>query len=100
MRNDAAILGRAIRAVTGRCRVCGCEGDTCNVGQGERCVWMDELKTLCSSQRCIQVAEIVAKKIERESKQVAAKVSTVPAWLRLKRERDRKHQKKAKGRVA
>lgn len=104
MSNDAAILGRAIRAVTGKCRVCGCGGDTCNVGQGEKCMWMDELKTLCSAQRCIQVAEIaakiLAKKMERERKQVAAKVSTVPSWLRQKRERDRKHQRKTKGRVA
>jgi hypothetical protein len=100
MSNDAAILGRALREITGKCRVCGCGGDSCNVGQGEKCVWMDALKTLCSNPRCIQAAEIVAKKIERERKQVAAKVSTVPTWLKLKRERDRKHRKKRKGRVA
>lgn len=66
MSNDAAILGRALRAVTDECRVCHCKGDHCNVGQGEKCVWMDSLKTLCSNPRCIQVAEIRAKKFNRE----------------------------------
>jgi hypothetical protein len=63
---DAAILGRAIRAITDKCHVCGCEGDTCSVGQGEKCVWMDRMKTLCSNPRCIQVSEIQAKKFNRE----------------------------------
>lgn len=68
MSNDAAILGRAIRAVTDRCRVCGCEGDSCNVGGGEKCVWMDSLKTLCSNPRCLQVAAIQEKKFNREKR--------------------------------
>lgn len=63
---DAAILGATLRAITGKCQVCGCEGDTCSVGGGERCVWMDKLKTLCSNPRCIQVAEIRTKKFKRE----------------------------------
>jgi len=67
---DMAILGRAIRAVTGECRVCHCEGDSCNVGLGEKCMWIDELKTLCSNPRCIQAAEIRSKKLKREKRQM------------------------------
>lgn len=62
---DSAILARTIREITGKCQVCGCEGDTCSVGGGEKCVWMNHLKTLCSNPRCIQVAEIRSKQFDR-----------------------------------
>lgn len=68
MSNDAAILGRALRAITGKCHVCGCEGDTCSVGGGEKCVWMDSLRTLCSNPRCIQVSAIQKKQFERQKR--------------------------------
>lgn len=101
MSNDAAILGRAIRAVIGTCRVCGCSGDTCSIGGGEKCFWMttNPEKTLCSHPRCIQADAIQRKKIERERAQAAARISSVPSWLKQRRERDRKHKSKAKGRV-
>ena len=74
MSNDSAILGRALRAVSGVCRVCGCHGDSCSVGGGEKWVWMDELKTLCSNPRCLQVAEIFRKKFDRESRRRKVKL--------------------------
>jgi len=55
MSNDAAILGRVIRAISGECRVCHCHGDACSVGLGEMCVWMDGLRTLCSNPKCLAI---------------------------------------------
>jgi hypothetical protein len=65
---DSAILGALLREITGKCQVCGCEGDSCNIGGGEKCAWLDKLKTLCNNPRCIQVAEIRKRQFERDKK--------------------------------
>jgi hypothetical protein len=68
MANDAALLGQIVRSITGKCRVCHCGGESCRIGGGELCCWMDDMKTLCSNPRCIQVAEIQKKRDAREQK--------------------------------
>jgi hypothetical protein len=71
---DSAILGRVVRQLLGKCRVCGCEGDSCSVGGGDKCVWMNNTRTLCSNPRCIQVAAIRDKRDKREARQRRVKV--------------------------
>lgn len=68
MSNDAARLGAILRAITNKCRICGCEGDSCSIGGGEKCMWLDELKTLCNSPHCIQVAEIRDRQYARQKR--------------------------------
>lgn len=102
MSNDAAILARFLREVVGRCRICGCEGDSCSIGGGEKCFWMTTVpeKTLCSHPRCLTAARYRDRQVERERRQAVAKISSVPPWLKERRERDRKHKSKKKGRAA
>lgn len=66
MSNDAAILGRAIRAVTDECRYCRCHGDSCSIGGGEKCCWVDELKTLCNHPACLQKDANFKRKFNRQ----------------------------------
>jgi hypothetical protein len=60
--NDAAILGRLLRQVTGECRVCRCKGDSCSLPEGGRCVWTDSLRTLCSNPACQRAAGTARRK--------------------------------------
>lgn len=107
MSHDAAILARAILPLCGICRVCGCHGDACSLEAGERCCWMDDLRTLCSNPRCVTAAAQRRKKDAWEQKRATAQAeqtSSVPQWLRLRRreaETARKRRtKKTKGRAA
>lgn len=68
MSNDAAILARAILPSCETCRVCGCHGDSCSLEAGERCCWMNELRTLCSNPRCVTADSINRKRTDRESR--------------------------------
>lgn len=61
MNQDAAILARAIVPLLETCRVCGCHGDSCSLFTGERCVWVDRLRTLCSNPDCIAAVERLKK---------------------------------------
>jgi len=38
--------------VSGTCRYCGCQGDSCTLPEGEKCVWVNEERTLCSAPGC------------------------------------------------
>lgn len=101
MSNDAAIIAAALLPSMGKCRVCGCGGDSCSLPWGEKCCWVDELRTLCNNPACRTAAALKKKDVERDRKRAAAKVSPVPLWLRNRRAEQRKHkQKKAKGRAA
>jgi hypothetical protein len=69
MSSDSARLGAIVRQLVGECHICGCHGDSCATGGGDRCVWMTELRTLCSNPRCIQVDAIQRKRHAREARQ-------------------------------
>lgn len=64
---DQAILGSLLREITCTCRVCGCQGDSCPIGGGEKCAWLTTNlpKTLCNNPRCIVVAEARDRELER-----------------------------------
>jgi len=81
MSNDAAILGRFLREISGTCRECGCHGDTCSVrtGGGDRCFWMDDLRTLCSNDSCVIAAARKQKKHKREARRKSRVLRTVLA---------------------
>jgi len=69
MSNDSAILGAIVRQLVDECRVCHCHGDECAIGGGERCCWLDELRTLCNNPRCIQVDATRRTQAAREARQ-------------------------------
>lgn len=50
--NDKAILGSLVHAITKQCRVCGCEGDSCSLETGEKCV-LASRSGLCTNPKCI-----------------------------------------------
>lgn len=57
----------------GTCRHCGCHGDQCMGRDGERCVWTDPARTVCSGDGC-QLAELVRKRTaEARAKQKPAR---------------------------
>lgn len=67
MSNDAAILARAILPSCGACRICGCEGDSCSLEAGEKCCWMNDLRTLCSNPRCVMADSINRRREARDA---------------------------------
>ena len=67
--NDAAILERFLREVSGTCEVCGCHGDSCTLREGGRCVWMNSLRTLCNNPNCVIQAARQKKKYNRGARQ-------------------------------
>lgn len=43
----------------GRCRVCGCtEEQSCDLGAGFHCWWVDAAHTLCSRPQCLAVVPL------------------------------------------
>jgi hypothetical protein len=65
MANDKALLERIVLAAkeaSGECRVCHCAGDSCALPEGDKCVWINPSRTLCSNPGCV----IAASKAERK----------------------------------
>jgi hypothetical protein len=58
---DKAIIANVVRQLSGTCRHCGCHGDSCRKGDGDRCGWIDSMRTLCSADSCL-IAEGKAKR--------------------------------------
>jgi hypothetical protein len=99
--NDAAILARAILAMVGVCRICGCCGDSCRMFDGDRCVWMDEFKTLCSNPDCIMAAVRERKKHRNEQRKKERRAAEAPRqWWAKPKVVKRKKARKVKGRAA
>jgi len=73
---DMAILGGLLRELIGKCRICGCEGDTCSIGGGETCSWAPSTpeKTLCNHPGCLQASEIRDRKINREKRRRGVRI--------------------------
>jgi hypothetical protein len=97
--NDAAIIGGLVRWLSGTCRVCGCHGDSCALreGGGERCVWVDKLKTLCNSEACIAADAISKKNHKRDLRRGDQRAKAAGFRPRSTR---RNKSKKVKGRAA
>jgi hypothetical protein len=36
----------------GRCRYCGCSGETCKTADGDLCFWFNTDRTVCSAEAC------------------------------------------------
>jgi hypothetical protein len=56
---DKAIIGhvaRMLAASAGTCKQCGCHGDACSLREGDKCVWVDKYRTLCSNPACLVAA--------------------------------------------
>lgn len=93
MSDDAAILGSLVDILYGTCRSCGCHGDSCSLREGDRCVWIDANRTLCSNPACVIAADRAKKKYKREQQRGPVRVKAT--WPRRKQAK-----KKLKGRVA
>ncbi|MEO6982138.1 MAG: hypothetical protein ABI072_03375 [Edaphobacter sp.] len=103
MSNSEILLAQTLLQLSGRCRVCGCGGDECSLRAGEKCCWIDDLRTLCSNPRCIMTAEIQRKRDRRMKEQREARAAALPAWVVQRRKANaaaRKRNKKTKGRAA
>jgi hypothetical protein len=104
MSNDKAILAAAILPSCGECRICRCHGDHCSLEAGEKCCWVDQFRTLCSNPRCVMAAAVKRKQYRRQAARAEAralKESSVPSWLRQRRNKlGSRRPKKAKGRAA
>jgi hypothetical protein len=102
--NDAANLARILAPLMGTCRICGCHGDACSLETGDRCCWVNALRTLCSKPSCVIAADRQRKQEARAQKREEERLAALPAWLRRRREETmaaRKRQKrKTKGRAA
>lgn len=38
--------------VPGTCRYCGCHGDSCATPDGDKCVWLNHTRTVCTAYAC------------------------------------------------
>lgn len=102
--NDAAILGRLLREVTGTCRYCGCHAGTCRIGGGEVCSWAPSApeQTICNAPGCLTRDMYQKQQDKREAERKAAaavRAATVPSWVRARQNKRRRRQK-AKARTA
>lgn len=97
-----AVLVRAIEP--GKCRVCGCSGDSCKLEDGDYCCWVDALRTLCSNPLCVVAASKASRAEAARSKKRERKAMSSPAipeWMRRRKaEMKRNGRKKVKGRAA
>lgn len=101
MSNDKAILAAAILPFCNTCRICGCSGDSCSLPAGEKCCWVDSVKTLCSNPRCLWRAELLRKRHREASVRAEARAANMPWWKRkAKKPAQKRRQKKTKGKVA
>lgn len=102
MSNDAAILARAILPLCERCQICKCGGDSCSLEAGERCCWMNSLRTLCSNPRCVRAYEQKRKLDRRErDREMARAKSAPPQWMQRWRQGTNKpRRRKPKGRAS
>ncbi len=50
----------------GTCRFCGCNGDSCNLPSGDKCMWLGPSRTVCTNPACMSAhfAEVARKKAE------------------------------------
>ncbi|UWZ84623.1 hypothetical protein [Occallatibacter riparius] len=58
--------------VPGRCRHCGCGGESCRLPDGDLCVFTDRERLVCSAQAC-QIAEA-----DRRARAVEERKASVP----------------------
>ena len=75
MSDDRAIIGSLVKALGGTCRVCGCHGDECSLEAGERCCWMDNLRSLCSNPKCVMATHYRAKRQQKDRRHAAVKTT-------------------------
>jgi hypothetical protein len=108
MSNDAAIVERVLREVMGRCRFCGCAGDSCSVPWGGKCELVGQLQAVCNAPACARAAAFEKKDEQRAAERKAARLkreAEIPQWMRVRREetarfRKTKKRAKTKGRAA
>ena len=55
MPDDKSIIGSLLKLLSGTCRHCGCHGDECAIGGGDKCYCMnsDIERTVCSAPGCL-----------------------------------------------
>lgn len=92
---DRTIIGSLLALLSGTCRHCGCPGDSCSIGGGERCGFVDLLRTVCNNPACVTKEMYRKQDEERAAKRKAAeeeRLARMPYWMR-----QRKAQQKISG---
>lgn len=82
----------------GRCRVCGCTAaDPCRLPNGDECMWVNRMGTLCNNERCLRAAARQARTEKRQRReQVRELVHPVIEGLRKQRE-ERRRKRRPRG---
>ena len=96
---DVTIIGSLLNLLSGTCRHCGCQGDSCSIGGGEKCGFVDPLRTICNNPACLTKEMYRKQDEERAAKRKAAeaeRAARIPSWLRAKREAERRSGKRRK----
>ncbi len=52
----------------GRCRYCGCSGESCKLADGELCCWADAARTVCSGPSCVRQYQARRREAQRAAK--------------------------------
>ena len=88
------------RAQAGRCRFCGCEGDSCTLPDGDRCGWLSLERTVCSSPPCLRAhfAQAARHKTKATRKRTPGDIHEL--MQRERRERRRAARARKKGKAA
>ena len=75
MSDDRAIFGSLVNLLARDrvCRVCGCEGDSCKLETGEKCVLPAGIGAVCTNPRCINEAHYRRKRIARDRRREVAR---------------------------
>jgi hypothetical protein len=96
-------LGSLMALLSGTCRHCGCHGDSCAIGGGEKCGWCatEIERTLCTAPGCVMKEFYRKEREKREAKrkaEEAERVARIPFWIRQRNAANKKSGQKRKRR--
>ena len=50
----------------GKCRFCGCGGDSCRLPDGDLCVWLDSARDTCNNIPCILARDAARQRLQTQ----------------------------------
>jgi hypothetical protein len=88
------------RASAGRCRFCGCAGDSCRLPDGDRCNWLALDRNVCTSPPCLRAHFAVVARVKARASRKRTPGDIHQLMQQEKRDRRRAARARKKGKAA